>query len=723
MTSKPPPTFSAEELSRLGRDGLIKKIRFLEKELYRVHSVASTQGVSIPPDPLEDEKDDRNLGSSPRPPTYLSSTDTPANSKVNILTKENEMSKKEVNEPKRRKLKPFNMRLVALKVAYLGKNYGGFEFQASGNIESVEEVLWKALVKSCLIEPEDKDRLDWLPFQYAKCGRTDKGVSAFGQVISIKLRSSRPIESDEEASYAKSDRKMQAKEQSGGKNQSKTEISEQDQANITEPKPKWDPVKDELDYPRILNRLLPADVRVLAWCPSIPGDFDARFSCGERIYRYFFTQPAFAPLPAVLDSEDLPVNTRPTKRQKCSSSPRAQSKEEPRKKFREGWLNIEAMCMAAKYFTGSHDFRNFCRIDGARQITEYTRELFEVSIEEVKEAGTILPYVATPAFAPEALDPSDKKGPYPKVYSFNVYGNAFLWHQIRCMIGVLFLVGQGLEKPEIVRDLLDVKKYPRKPQYTMADEVPLVLWDCRYPARGEKRGDALDWIYNCETDITADHGAHGVYDHLWRVWHERKMDELLANRLLNMYSCHGSPSSVKHKISGYNDPHVQRGRKNLARNYRLYEGGDHARTDGKYIPVNCKQLQPSFEEINDSFARKKGFKSAQDMRNGAKGGNWLAELRARKEVVRRQELEEVGIAAARAVAGEAGIMRKMDIQGHRPRTIEMAEAALLGEVAAAATSDYVEVIGGRKRDHVDAHQVADSMEAEEVRYTRSQGDL
>ena len=30
-----------------------------------------------------------------------------------------------------------------------------------------------------------------------------------------------------------------------------------------------------------------------------------------------------------------------------------------------------------------------------------------------------------------------------------VKGMAFLWHQIRCMVAILFLIGQNLEEPEV----------------------------------------------------------------------------------------------------------------------------------------------------------------------------------------------------------------------------------------------------------------------------------
>ena len=45
--------------------------------------------------------------------------------------------------------------------------------------------------------------------------------------------------------------------------------------------------------------------------------------------------------------------------------------------------------------------------------------------------------------------------------------------QVRCMVAVLVMVGQGLEEPGVVQQLLDVGTVDRKPQYNMAPEVLL----------------------------------------------------------------------------------------------------------------------------------------------------------------------------------------------------------------------------------------------------------
>lgn len=93
---------------------------------------------------------------------------------------------KETPARRRKQQRPFdfsryNKRHIALKVAYLGWAFHGFASQE--NIENtVEAHLFDALKKCCLIENRAS-------CNYSRCGRTDKGVSAFGQVISLDVRS------------------------------------------------------------------------------------------------------------------------------------------------------------------------------------------------------------------------------------------------------------------------------------------------------------------------------------------------------------------------------------------------------------------------------------------------------------------------------------------------------------------------------------------------------
>ena len=97
------------------------------------------------------------------------------------------LTKKERKQLKARK---FDMsaqyqRYVALRVAYLGENYEGFAMQNPED-NTIEGNLHRAFRKVCLVDPSE---LDPKAYDYTRCGRTDRGVSSFGQVVSLRLRS------------------------------------------------------------------------------------------------------------------------------------------------------------------------------------------------------------------------------------------------------------------------------------------------------------------------------------------------------------------------------------------------------------------------------------------------------------------------------------------------------------------------------------------------------
>lgn len=76
------------------------------------------------------------------------------------------------------------------------------------------------------------------------------------------------------------------------------------------------------------------------------------------------------------------------------------------------------------------------------------------------------------------------------MYVTTIKSQAFLWHQIRCIMSLLFLVGEEKESPDIILELLNVEKNPRKPEYNMASEVPLNLYYCEYDIPED------NWCYN-----------------------------------------------------------------------------------------------------------------------------------------------------------------------------------------------------------------------------------
>lgn len=81
------------------------------------------------------------------------------------------------------------------------------------------------------------------------------------------------------------------------------------------------------------------------------------------------------------------------------------------------------------------------------------------------------------------------------VLALHLKGTAFLWHQVRCIAAVLLMVGRGLERPDVVQRLLDVKhQAPCKPQYSMAAEEPLLLY--RYGG-GAPGGATQELLFAC----------------------------------------------------------------------------------------------------------------------------------------------------------------------------------------------------------------------------------
>ncbi|PYH82886.1 pseudouridine synthase [Aspergillus uvarum CBS 121591] len=563
-----------QDYSTWPTSSLIARITELERQL---HSRTAEYAASPAPTPL-------STTSIPQQQTDKSTEKKPVN-----LTSSS-TAQKEVQPPKpkpakvRREIDPskYNTRFIALKFAYLGQRYNGLE-HANGNatpLPTIEEEIYKALRKTRLIFPTDTSGddfvdnyaprevkpywINWDGCQYSKAGRTDRGVSAFGQVVGMRVRSTRPMR--------------------------KTDAQNPDTAmeNTEEADGGWDHIKDEHPYVSMLNKVLPQDIRVLAWCPNPPEGFDARFSCRERHYKYFFTQPAFSPTPGPL-----------------GLMPRANDGTNARPKYREGWLDIEAMREAAKYFEGTHDFRNFCKLDVTKQIDNFSREIFRADIEMIDAKNTPLGYVNEPEFC--AVEGEQDSGSSveltptaAKVYVFHLEGSAFLWHQVRHMVSVLFLVGQGLEPPTIVRDLLDASKNPRKPTYEMASDAPLVLWDCVYPdEQSGSRKDALEWVYAGDIRQIKSHlgkgggkfGLGGIVEELWAVWRQRKIDEILAGTLLDLAVRQRDQTMI---ATGGENPVWER--KN--RGQKVFIGGNESRTGGDYIPVLHKRKTELVEVQN-----------------------------------------------------------------------------------------------------------------------------
>jgi tRNA U38,U39,U40 pseudouridine synthase TruA len=444
----------------------------------------------------------------------------------------------------------YRQRHVALHVAYLGHDYFGFAAQqaqhavgrgaskgrrqgsnstaaataaakgagpgaadAGDILSTIESHLFTALVRGCLIESRETSG-------YTRCGRTDRGVSAGGQVLAMRLRSkarrldagldgtvraSPAISAETEVSASTGttvaadvvlaaagaanggqaegddvdmtggrggggstcvegagggdddidDEAGSEEGEEGGNEGGKWRLWQRHDglANTGEPFP---PPAEEVDYAFALNMLLPPDIRVLGWA-DVGERFSARFSASTRSYRYFFP------------GRDL---------------------------------DLAAMADAGARLVGTHDFRNLCKVD-VRNTQHFVRQIMSVRIvragdedwaggfptgafaaaQEAQPAPAGASASATavaPPSRPTPLAPPRGAPDGSTIYYLEVVGRAFVWHQIRCIVAVLFHVGRGYEAPSIVDHLLDVTACTARPQYAMAGEAPLLLMHCGY---------------------------------------------------------------------------------------------------------------------------------------------------------------------------------------------------------------------------------------------------
>ncbi|XP_050358568.1 tRNA pseudouridine(38/39) synthase [Nymphalis io] len=400
----------------------------------------------------------------------------------NIITKRTE-NKANLLKPVIRKEFDYSKchyRKILLRISYLGWDYKGFVVQ-DDTTETIEHHLFHALIKSRLIESREKA-------EYNRCGRTDKGVSSYGQVISIKVRSRYPL-------------------------------AEQNLSSA---------IAIELPYCRMLNRLLPREIRAVSWLP-LPEDkidMSARFDCKRRQYKYYFPRSS---------------------------------------------LNLQAMGEACTHLVGTHDFRNFCKMDVGNGVTVHIRQIFSAYIAPVSE--------------------KDIDG-LTSMFVCIIEGNAFLWHQIRCVMGVILLVGQGLESPDIMKYLLNVEENPRKPQYNLALDVPLNLNKCVYDI------DDL-WIYDPLE-------LKNIISTMQKLWTEHSVKTtLIKDFLQNLEALYntfiGQPSG---------DSVIGKSDQTIAVHTDVLLQGPKPKI---YKPLKKRQQCSSLEERIEYYEKKKARKSDEDV--------------------------------------------------------------------------------------------------------------
>jgi tRNA pseudouridine38/39 synthase len=181
-------------------------------------------------------------------------------------------------------------RQIALQISYVGWDFKGFASQETTE-ETIEGHLFNALTKTCLIQSRGTAH-------YSRCARTDKGVSALGQVVSVRVRSNLQ---EGLGVFAAVGMQQQGQEPpadvAGGDDAPDDDAEELPGREFWVNRPEQEPhpgcsAEDrarELPYLQMLNSVLPPTIRAIAWCPVIP-EFNARFACQSRSYKYFFVK-------------------------------------------------------------------------------------------------------------------------------------------------------------------------------------------------------------------------------------------------------------------------------------------------------------------------------------------------------------------------------------------------------------------------------------------------
>jgi tRNA pseudouridine38/39 synthase len=450
-------------------------------------------------------------------------------------------------------------RKIALKFCYSGSEYSGLAFQKDYTpLPTVEGVLFDALARTRLIDPEK----GFEGCQWERCGRTDRGVSAAGQVISLWVRSALGVSIPEEPVDESA---TQTQIMSSG---SPVEDCKDDLPLMVELDPPFsscvqsqDPVSSpetEISYIQVLNRVLPSTIRVICWSP-ISETFSARFSCQFRHYKYFF--------PASPD------------------------------------LNISRMRDGAVRLVGTHDFRNLCTLDGSKQIENYHRTVHHAEISSV------------------GPDESDMDAG--AMHVLDLVGNAFLYNQVRSIMAILFLVGSGLEEPHIISSLLNVDPrnplppfrpnepnhvVDRKPSYQIADGLPLVLWDCGY-SHGELRWQTdtenstpgSTPVAHKETQVTMN-----LRHQLYSIYTRSRIHATLNSHFLRAASHHHSIPFMPLPLSSPdNDLPILQQQKTILN--VPAGGGAYIRT-AKYKPLLTRERGDNAEVVNERWRQGRGKK-------------------------------------------------------------------------------------------------------------------
>lgn len=152
----------------------------------------------------------------------------------------------------------------------------------------------------------------------------------------------------------------------------------------------------EMELLRAINAHLPADIALREIKEASPR-FHARYRAVGKTYCYTCYDGVLKP---VFDRKFVTV---------LDASP-----------------DLEAMCQAAAYLVGQHDFKSFCGNPKMKKSTVRTVDRIDI----VRKGSRL---------------------------TFTVHGDGFLQHMVRILVGTLLEVGWGKRSPESMKALLETR--------------------------------------------------------------------------------------------------------------------------------------------------------------------------------------------------------------------------------------------------------------------------
>ncbi|ORY99674.1 pseudouridine synthase [Lobosporangium transversale] len=312
-----------------------------------------------------------------------------------------EEGEKEARLPKRK---------VALLIGYSGTGYQGL--QANHNVKTIEGDLFKALVQAGAISKDNAD--DIKKVSLMRSARTDKGVHAAGNVVSLKM------------------------------------------------------ILDVPDVPDIVskvNSLLPAQIRLFGYIRTI-NSFNPKVLCDSRVYEYLLPTYVFLPrppLPAKSAAEsEIPSTTEPAKSSIRTDAPEGSlawdqnvhiSTPEEMAVKRSYRIDPETWAKVRDGFAEYVGTKNFHNYTIGKDFKDHSckRYIMKFDVSEPKMIqGT-------------------------EWLSLKVHGQSFMLHQIRKMVGLIVMIIRTDTPLKLISETFKSNKIniPKAPSLGLLLERPL----------------------------------------------------------------------------------------------------------------------------------------------------------------------------------------------------------------------------------------------------------